>query len=80
MEKYYDLEKELVVFNSVDEACDKMNRLIQDNRVEEVFNNGRHRLLSEHTAFHVWQNRILPFIDEDFVPTDISKILSAFKL
>jgi hypothetical protein len=75
MDKFYDLENEIVVFNSVQEACEKVQKIIQDtNRLEQIYNNGRTRLLSEHTAYHVW-NRILTRIDEDYIPVDVSKIL-----
>lgn len=75
MDKYYDLENEIVVFNSVQEACEKIRNLVSDtNRLNQIYQNGRDRLLSEHTAYHVW-NRILPTIDEDYNPVNVSKIL-----
>ena len=75
MDTYYDLEKEIVIFNSVPEAIEKIKRITMDTEYNKVFEAGKKRLLSEHTCYHVWNKYILPKMDEHFSPVNVSSIL-----
>jgi hypothetical protein len=76
MEKFYDLEKEIVVFNSIEEACSKIKNILSNEHLfSSIYSNGRKRLLSEHTSYHVWNNKILPVIDNEYESKDVDKIL-----
>lgn len=74
IEKYYK-EDEIILFNSVDEAIDKIKYYeSHPNEYEQVFQKGRKALWERNTAYHEW-NKILPQIDPDFVPVDIKKLI-----
>ena len=75
MEQYYDIENDIVVFNSIDEAIEKMKYL--DNNQKEynkIKENGKRKLWNQNTCFHQW-NRIMSEIDEDYKQIDVNKLL-----
>lgn len=76
METYYDLGKEILVFNTVPEAAEQVKRLMHSPKeYQEMLNAGRRRLLANHTCYHVWNNYILPKMDEDYKPVNVAQIL-----
>jgi hypothetical protein len=75
METYYDLDKEIIIFNSVPEAIEKINKLTNPLDYDTFYNAGKKRLLAEHTCYHVWDKYILPKMDDDYKPCNVAKIL-----
>jgi len=76
MESYYDLDKEIIVFQSISDAVERMNRLFKDkNEYTKMFNAGKKRVLSEHTCYHVWDKYILPKMDGDYKSKNVAEIL-----
>lgn len=75
IDQYYEPDKEFILFNSVDEAIDKI-KFYENNptKYKEIYNAGRKRLLSTGTAYHRW-NEIMSKIDPDFVKVDVENIL-----
>tara|TARA_A100001515_G_C4581406_1_gene213034 strand:- start:887 stop:1825 length:939 start_codon:yes stop_codon:yes gene_type:complete len=75
LENYYDLEKEIILFNSVDEAIEKINFYNKnDNEYKKIFKAGRDRVWNTNTHYHSWNN-ILNQIDFDYVRKDIGGLL-----
>ena len=75
LETYYDLEKEMILFNSVEEAIDKINYYNKNEKeYNKLFEAGKKRLWNTNTHYHSWNN-VLHQIDEDYVKKDISKLL-----
>jgi len=75
MEKYYDMENECILFNSTEEAVEKINILEKDNNLyRKIFTSGKRRLWNSNTAYHEWDS-ILPNIDPDYKKIDIIKLL-----
>lgn len=76
METYYDLDKEMLIFNTVPEAVDKIQRVLRDDALYvQMRETGRRRLLSSHTCYHVWNKHILPKMDIDYKPINVEQIL-----
>jgi len=76
MEQYYDLDNEIVIFNSVDEAVEKINRMNVPpyTEMKRIKDNGKRRLWNSNTVYHAW-NKILPNIDPDYKVLDPIQIL-----
>tara|TARA_Y100000310_G_scaffold131621_1_gene130784 strand:- start:1158 stop:2105 length:948 start_codon:yes stop_codon:yes gene_type:complete len=75
LEEYYDLEKEIILFNSVEEAIDKINYFDKnDKEYNKILKAGRDRVWNTNTHYHSWNN-VLHKIDEDYVKKDIGKLL-----
>lgn len=75
MEQYYDMDKECVLFETIDEAIEKIKYL--DNNPDDlrkIFEAGKRRLWNSNTVYHEW-NKILPGIDPDYKPVDVIKLL-----
>ena len=75
IEDFYEPEKEIIIFNSVDEAIDKIK--YYDNNPKEynkVCNASRKRLISTNTCYHSWDN-LMEKIDPDYKKTNIQDIL-----
>jgi len=66
IENYFEPEKEFILFNSVEEAIDKI-KFVNSN--ESYYNTikqaSRRRLLETNTVYHQW-NKIMSEIDEDY--------------
>lgn len=75
LETYYN-EDEFILFNSVEEAIEKVKSL-DDKQVSELFKRGNKALWERNTAYHEW-NKILPFMDPDFEPVDVSKLIKKY--
>jgi hypothetical protein len=76
MEKYYDVNEDIIVFNSSEELIEKISLYNSDlDRYNRLYENGKKRLLSNHTCYHMWNERILPFIDEDYKKVNVPDIL-----
>jgi len=75
MERYYDLDNELILFSSIDELLEKIKKHKQDNTLDLIYKNGKKRLLNEHTCYHVWNKYILPKIDSEYTEKNINKLL-----
>lgn len=75
MEQYYDMENECVLFDTVDEAIEKMKWLDNNpNEYNKIKDAGKRKLWNSNTAFHEW-NKILPRIDPDYKQIDVIKLL-----
>jgi len=76
MEQYYDLDNDIILFNSVDEAVEKLNKLNIPpfTEIKRIKENGKRRLWNQNTVYHEW-NKILPNIDPDYKVLDPIHIL-----
>ena len=75
LENYYDLEKEIVLFDSVEEAIDKIEYLNKNEKeYKKIFESGKKRVWNTNTHYHSWNN-VLKQIDEDYIPIDVTKLL-----
>jgi hypothetical protein len=77
LDTYYN-EDEIIIFNSIEEAVDKIN--FYNNNSKEynlIFENGRRALWERNTVYHEW-NKILPLIDPDFSFIDPMKIIKEY--
>jgi len=75
LENYYDLEKEIVLFNSIEEAIDKIEYLNKNEKeYKKIFESGKKRVWNTNTHYHSWNN-VLKQIDEDYIPIDVTKLL-----
>lgn len=75
MEQYYDINTELVLFNSVSEAHDRIKWLDKNpTDYEKIKDAGKRRLWNYNTAYHEW-NKILPLIDSDYKSINIINLL-----
>jgi len=72
LEDYY-FEDEYILFNSVDEAVDKVKSL-DSKEIEKLFRRGNHALWNRNTAYHEW-DKILPLMDPDYKKIDIQNLL-----
>ena len=71
---YYD-DTEMILFNSVDEAVEKIEYYNSNPKeYDKLLHNGRRALWTRNTAYHEW-NKILPNMDEDFKSLDVIKLL-----
>jgi hypothetical protein len=75
LEDYY-FEDEYILFNSVEEAVDKVNSL-NNKEIEELFNRGNHALWNRNTAYHEW-DKILPLMDPDYKNQNIHTLLKTY--
>ncbi len=76
METYYDIGKEIIVFNTVPEAIEHIKRLSEnEEEYKKTFEAGRRRLLENHTCYHIWDKYVLPKMDEDYRPLNVAHIL-----
>ena len=75
LEAYYN-EDEFILFNSVEEATEKVKSL-SNKQISELFKRGNRALWERNTAYHEW-NKILPFMDPDFEPVDVSKLIKKY--
>lgn len=78
MEQYYDIDNDIVVFNSVDEAIEKM-KFLENNPLEynRIFENGKQKLWSQNTALHEW-DKIMQEIDKDYKRVEVNDILAKY--
>jgi hypothetical protein len=72
LETYYN-EDEFILFNSVEEAIEKVKSL-DDKQVVDLFRRGNKALWERNTAYHEW-NKILPLMDPDFKEVDVNKLI-----
>lgn len=75
LENYYDINKEIVVFETVEEAVDKI-KFYENNHSEyqKILISGRNRLIKTNTVYHEW-DRAMKIIDEKYNPININDIL-----
>lgn len=65
LKSYYN-EDEIIVFNSIEEAAEKIQFYNKDyKKYKSLFTKGREALWSRNTAYHEW-NKILPHMDPDY--------------
>lgn len=77
LDTYYN-EDEIIIFNSIEEAVDKIN--YYNSNLKEynlIFENGKRALWERNTVYHEW-NKILPLIDPDFTFIDPAKIIKEY--
>ena len=79
IEEYYEDGKEFILFNSVEEAVDKV-RYYSNNEKEylKLLSNSRNRLWNTNTSLHQWDT-LMSKIDPDYVKKDVAKLLSEYK-
>ena len=75
LETYFD-DDEIIIFNSVEEAVDKINKL-SEKEYNLILNKGKKRLWNTNTVYHEW-NKILPFMDSDYKIIDPLKIIKKY--
>lgn len=75
LELYYNPD-EYILFESVEEAVDKVKSLSVKER-EELFERGRKAVWNRNTAYHEW-NKILPLMDSDYREVDIPSLLKEY--
>jgi hypothetical protein len=75
IEEYYDIKKEIILFDTVDEAIEKI-KYYNDNESEynKLFEAGKRAIWSRNTAYHEW-NKILHKIDPDYKSIDVINLL-----
>lgn len=75
IDQYYDLDNEIIVFDTVLGAIDLIKKYNKDSILyNKVMLNGKKALFSRLTAYHEW-NKILPNIDSDYKQVNPIKIL-----
>lgn len=75
IESFYKPDKEIIIFNSVDEAIDKIK--YYDKNFKEynaLCTASRKRLLSSNTCYHSW-DKIMQKIDPSYQAVDVKKLL-----
>lgn len=79
IEQYYEPDKEFILFNTVDEAIDKI-RYYESNPSEytKMLTASRARVWNTNTAFHQWDT-IMNVIDPDYTNQDINKIIKSYE-
>jgi len=75
LELYYNPD-EYILFESVEEAIDKVKSLSVKER-GELFERGRRAVWDRNTAYHEW-NKILPLMDPDYKEVDIPALLKEY--
>ena len=75
LETYYNPD-EYILFNSVEEAIEKVKSLSEAD-IENLFKRGNRALWERNTAYHEW-NKILPLMDPDFKPIDVPTLLRTY--
>lgn len=75
LETYYN-EDEYILFNSVEEAIEKIKSLNAAG-IQSLFERGQRALWERNTAYHEW-NKILPLMDPDFKPVDVVKLIREY--
>ena len=75
LELYYNPD-EYILFESVEEAVDKVKSLSIKER-GELFERGRRAVWNRNTAYHEW-NKILPLMDPDYREVNIPSLLKEY--
>ena len=71
---YYD-DTEMILFNSVDEAIEKIKYYNHNvNEYNKILQNGKRAIWNKNTVYHEW-NKILPKMDSNFEMIDVIKLL-----
>lgn len=77
IEQYYDIDKEIIVFDTVEEGIEKIQYYnAHEDEWLQLAKNGYMKLWNSLTAYHEW-DRILPNIDSDYVRQDISQLIQS---
>lgn len=78
LDKFYEPDRDIVVFSSINELVDKINYYSKNNKAyEDVLANGRERVLKSNTCYHSW-NSIMSKIDDNYKEVNINTILNKF--
>ena len=75
LDKYFN-EDEIIIFNTVEEAINKVNS-ISEKEYNSILDKGKRALWNRNTVYHEW-NKILPLIDPDYKLIDPIKILKKY--
>jgi hypothetical protein len=77
LDTYYN-EDEIIIFNSIEEAVEKINYYNSYPKEYKVlFEKGKKALWERNTAYHEW-SKILPLIDSDFLFIDPIEIIKKY--
>ena len=75
LESYFN-EDEIIIFNSIEESIDKINKLSEKD-YNLMLNKGKRKLWNQNTVYHEW-NKILPLIDPDYKKIDPIHIIKKY--
>lgn len=79
IEEYFEPEKEFILFESIDEAIEKIKRYeAHPDEYQKILQASRDRVWNTNTSYHQWDN-IMSLIDQDYKKQDINKILKLHK-
>ncbi len=74
LDLYFD-ESEIIIFNSAEEAKEKIDYYnLNKKEYNNLLHRGKRALWNRNTCYHEW-DKILPIIDSDYKPKDITKLL-----
>jgi len=80
IQDYYEPDKEFILFNSVDEAINKIKYYENHNdEYNKMLSASKKRILQTNTVFHQW-NKIMKIIDQDYKYVNVDKILELYNL
>ena len=75
LDTYFN-EDEIIIFNSVEEAVDRVNS-IKEDEYNTILKRGQKALWNRNTVYHEW-NKILPLIDQDYNQIDPINIIKKY--
>lgn len=75
LDKYFN-EDEIIIFNTVEEAVDKINS-ISKFEYNNILDKGKKALWNRNTVYHEW-NKILPMIDPDYKSINPIEVLKTY--
>jgi hypothetical protein len=79
IEDYFEPEKEFIMFETVDEAINKINYYESNpEEYQKLLKASRTRIWQTNTVFHQWDN-IMSKIDKDYKKQDINQILKNYE-
>lgn len=80
IEEYFEPDKEFVIFETVDEAIDKIKYLESNpNEYSKIYEASKKRILNSNTVFHQW-DKAMKVIDPDYSKVNIDKIIQNYNL
>lgn len=79
IEEYYEDGKEFILFNTVEEAVDKIRYYTNNETAyQTMLTNSRSRLWNTNTALHQW-DELMSKVDPDYCKKNVAKLLSEYK-
>jgi len=79
IEDYYEPDVEFILFESVDEAIDKIKYYESNPHLyDKILTASRNRVWNTNTVFHEW-NKIMTIIDPDYNNQNVNQILKLYE-